>query len=193
MGKKLKYIYRMPSKKVKAGTRSPPGAARSRSPPGAARSRSPPRVFTYSHPTADDSVVDNIPIRFKDKLPKYDNFYLQFAYKDDQYFDHIYGNKMHYNGYLYKKSKRSPLKSTHYLQNATLWFAKPHISYTRSETPRLTFTLQNQDSALPYALRTHSTKSPTNSYIYYEYKNGYFYPARYYNDQEGIKYKLIPA
>lgn len=192
----------MPSKKVKAGTgtppssarsRSPPSAARSRSPPSAARSRSPPGVFTYSHPTADFSVVDNIPIRFKDKLPKYDNFYLQFAYEDDKYDDHIYGNKIHYNGYLYKKSKRASLESTHNIHNATLWFAKPYIAHADTENPILTFTLQNQDSALPYALRTHPIKTPTRSYIYYEYKNGYFYPARYYNDQEGIRYKIIPA
>jgi hypothetical protein len=68
----------MPSKKIKAGTISPSSS----SPPGAARSRSHPRVFTYSHPTAKYSQVKNIPYKFKNKLIKYDNFYLQYPNGD---------------------------------------------------------------------------------------------------------------
>ncbi len=163
-----------------ARPRSPPGAARPTSPPGAARPRSPPLFFTYSHPTAKYSTEENIPYEFKDKLIKYDNFYLQYPNGD----------------YLRKSKRTSQLLHTTHSSSATIWYARPIGMYTRSKH-KLLYELVSQDS---YFTVIHLN---IDGYRYstFEYKDGFFYPYNiitqriYYdlNNENSIRLKMIPV
>ncbi len=203
----------MPSKKVKAGTgsppsstrsrsppgasrsRSPPGATRSRSPPGAARSRSPPdatrsrsppgaaRSRMFRYNNSFANYTVDIPYRYKDKVIKYKKFILQYPNGD----------------YIYQKDVTRLFTQSKNV--ATTWFASIDL-YEDIHAFEHNIS-ENTQEPIIYQLvkldkyRRFLTINTNNLYIsnfIYDIDKGYFYP---YDRWEKIKYdiplKIIPV
>jgi hypothetical protein len=190
----------MPSKKVKAGTgsppgvarsrsppsatrsrsppsaersRSPPGAARPRSPPGAARSRSPPGAARRrSPPGAARPRSPPLTFTYSHPTAEYSTVMnIPYKFKDELIkYDNFY--LQYPNGdYLRQHKRISPLSYTSNRSSATIWFARPVSMYARLYN-KLLYEIISQD--------THFTIVHLNidgwRYSMFEYKDGFFYP-----------------